>query len=562
MRTPVICCIIAGISLCAIPRLSHCGPRLYWGDLHGHSNLSDGSKSPSWYFFYSRDSSRLDFAALTDHDHIADKQLAGYPWSLLVCAAQAYNEDGSFVAIPGYEWTSDNGHVAVLFSAPVDSIFPASANTSDNITKLKQRLEAAGYPFLCVMPHPSYYPVWYWDWGDQFITAAEIVGWGGNADYRVYEYYGCPSGPHRDSSAQGAYVQDILAYGYRIALVGSMDSHNGKPGRSGLTAVYADTLTRDALFAALRKRHCYATTGPRIVLRFSVNGRMMGDTVRLAAGQFASVTMSVAAPRTILTAEIVKNNLAVKSYSCSDTALTVNWVDNDLALSGSYYARVTLIDGHMAFSSPVWCKGPDRPPDTARLHTPGEAWVMFRGERPLFRWFKSHDDDFGDLSLYFVECIQAETGRRMVLGPSYTEWLWADTVLSPGYAYRWRVLTATRDEPASLAVTSWRTFQFSSSDPFTGNDRRLFAYPNPFSGRLNCIVPYNESWRNLTVRVYDLLGRSVRSIYNGKSASWQTRFSWDGADDRGRACASGVYVLAVSDGPSGPLAVAPVLKLR
>ena len=45
------------------------GPRVYWGDLHGHSNYSDGSGVPEEYFTYARDVSALDVAALTDHDH-------------------------------------------------------------------------------------------------------------------------------------------------------------------------------------------------------------------------------------------------------------------------------------------------------------------------------------------------------------------------------------------------------------------------------------------------------------------------------------------------------------
>jgi len=45
-------------------------PRVLWGDLHGHSNLSDGSGSAEDYFRYARDIAGLDLAVLTDHDHV------------------------------------------------------------------------------------------------------------------------------------------------------------------------------------------------------------------------------------------------------------------------------------------------------------------------------------------------------------------------------------------------------------------------------------------------------------------------------------------------------------
>ena len=45
------------------------GPRILWGDLHGHSNFSDGTGLPEDYYRYARDVAALDVAALTDHDH-------------------------------------------------------------------------------------------------------------------------------------------------------------------------------------------------------------------------------------------------------------------------------------------------------------------------------------------------------------------------------------------------------------------------------------------------------------------------------------------------------------
>ena len=45
------------------------GPRVLWGDLHGHSNFSDGTGTPEDYYVYARDVAGLDVAALTDHDH-------------------------------------------------------------------------------------------------------------------------------------------------------------------------------------------------------------------------------------------------------------------------------------------------------------------------------------------------------------------------------------------------------------------------------------------------------------------------------------------------------------
>ena len=42
---------------------------IYFGELHGHSNLSDGGVDIDSYFLNVRDNAHLDFCALSDHDH-------------------------------------------------------------------------------------------------------------------------------------------------------------------------------------------------------------------------------------------------------------------------------------------------------------------------------------------------------------------------------------------------------------------------------------------------------------------------------------------------------------
>jgi len=54
-------------------------PRILWADLHGHSQLSDGTGTPEAYFDYARNAAGLDVAALTDHDHWGVSKLDAHP---------------------------------------------------------------------------------------------------------------------------------------------------------------------------------------------------------------------------------------------------------------------------------------------------------------------------------------------------------------------------------------------------------------------------------------------------------------------------------------------------
>ena len=75
---------------------------------------------------------------------------------------------------------------------------------------------------------------------------------------------------------------------YKVGFVANSDGHKGRPGAShpgpsrfgaygGLTCVLAESLTRDAVFEAIRERRCYATTAAqRIHVELAVNGLPMG----------------------------------------------------------------------------------------------------------------------------------------------------------------------------------------------------------------------------------------------------------------------------------------------
>ncbi|MEZ4730703.1 MAG: hypothetical protein R3E79_26550 [Caldilineaceae bacterium] len=80
---------------------------------------------------------------------------------------------------------------------------------------------------------------------------------------------------------KGAVYKPALADGFRFGFLGSSDTHASMPGRRHsltkgtpgygsrpyVTGIYAHENTRDAIFAALYHRRCYAATD-RILLDF------------------------------------------------------------------------------------------------------------------------------------------------------------------------------------------------------------------------------------------------------------------------------------------------------
>jgi hypothetical protein len=162
-------------------------------------------------------------------------------------------------------------------------------------------------------------------------------------------------------------VQHALSLGYRLGFVGGSDGHGGRPGKDywlrvrgarpgGITAIYAKELTRQALWDALWARHCYATTGKRIILKFRLGDHMMGDVAPLLDPEQArAFEIEVYGTDTLERVTIVKNNEDAHVVAADRQEVILDWEDSSRADSGDYYyLRVEQADGAMAWSSPIW----------------------------------------------------------------------------------------------------------------------------------------------------------------------------------------------------------------
>jgi serine protease AprX len=66
-------------------------------------------------------------------------------------------------------------------------------------------------------------------------------------------------------------------------------------------------------------------------------------------------------------------------------------------------------------------------------------------------------------------------------------------------------------------------------------------YPNPFNPgtHISYIIPQQS---NVTITVYDAIGREVRTLVSGTAGRGNYQVAWDGSDNRGVAVATGVYI--------------------
>ena len=72
-------------------------------------------------------------------------------------------------------------------------------------------------------------------------------------------------------------------------------------------------------------------------------------------------------------------------------------------------------------------------------------------------------------------------------------------------------------------------------------------YPNPFNPIVNIDLKIKENG-NITISIFDMMGRVVNDIHSGVLVSGNHHFSWDGKTLNNQLASSGAYFLVVSDG--------------
>ncbi|MBI1353741.1 MAG: DUF3604 domain-containing protein [Acidobacteria bacterium] len=260
----------------------------FFGDLHNHNEVGYAQGTLERSFEVARN--HLDFYAFTPHSYWPDvgrydgkiehKWLNGFivaeaRWPEVVELARKYDEPGTFATILGYE-----RHGAA--EGDYHILFPDLAGDYELIEDLAE-LQAFAKKRGCLMipHHPSN------RLGHRGIAAASIDP-EVSPVLEIHSEWGCAEHdraphPYKRHTEGGRWTrhtwQRFLAEGHRLGAIASSDDHLGYPGayREGLCAVKCKELTREAIFDALRNRRCYAVTGDRIALDFSLNGRIMGS---------------------------------------------------------------------------------------------------------------------------------------------------------------------------------------------------------------------------------------------------------------------------------------------
>jgi hypothetical protein len=348
--------------------------RLYWGDTHTH--LSDGTGTPDQLLSCARDSAHLDFVILTDHDfgNGPPWRMSQAAWNQIQDKVEQYTVEGKFVAIAGYEWTSQAKYwTDVGPNKPSERLFPGPPKFYNH----KNVYFPARVESLFSAKDPAYHTP------DLLAEAVRKHGgliqnnhpfvFGGNETRDQWEY----ASRHRDvivnteigpdtSRYQGKTYQlnweqglrEFLNRGGKTGFVRGTDTHEGKP--AARTAVLAEALTREAIFEALRNRRNYAVSHARIELDFQINGHRMGEEI--VTREKPEIAVSVTGTAPIAEVAIIRDGSVLHRVTPNMLEVKFTFRDDSFQQSSYYYLRAVQSDADehgnpsRAWSSPIWVK--------------------------------------------------------------------------------------------------------------------------------------------------------------------------------------------------------------
>lgn len=332
---------------------------LYFGQLHAHTDISNGAGRVEEAFQYASQVDGLDFFAVTDHSDSFDNADMGAidadgadisaDWAAgKQAAASVTGED--FVGLFGFEmtWPEDKqlGHISTFNTpgwqtrdqADFENVPTALENYYKALTSVHGSVSQFNHPddIHGDFERFDHYSPKY----DAAVSLLEVAGEDGVVDCGYYDR--------------------ALDEGWHVAPTNNQNNHKGQWGDASdaRTVVLAKDLTEESLYAAMKDRRVYATQDSDLTVYYQLNGAVMGSILPKSEEAEITVFLSDPTDEAIGNVEVVTDGGAVLVSEYVETPSQVL----ELPASGGrsyYYLRITQPDGDVAVTAPVWMDGYD-----------------------------------------------------------------------------------------------------------------------------------------------------------------------------------------------------------
>lgn len=356
---------------------------LLWGLLHGESERMDSLDNIENCLRHMRDERALNFYATSCFDSVEETPEEG--WKSIAQNVTEFNETDRFITYSGFQWMGEpvkEGLRQFLYLKDGKSILrfkDPKSNTLKKIYKISTPKDFLSIPSFTMGKGIEYD---FSEFNPEYERVVEIYNAWGSSECTAKEGNLLPittTGKNGTKESSKGSIINALRNNYRFGFVaGGLDDRGcyadffdggQEQYPPGLTAILADEHSRDSIFQALHNRSCYATTGKRILLGFSVAGHRMGEetSTQVKPGLIINrhIAGFVGGTAPVKCIEILRNGEVIHTFEPNVPNFDFAYDDlidlKEVMIKGKegvpfifYYIRVTQTDHHMAWSSPIW----------------------------------------------------------------------------------------------------------------------------------------------------------------------------------------------------------------
>ncbi|WP_052447398.1 CehA/McbA family metallohydrolase [Clostridium polynesiense] len=445
----------------------------YFGQLHSHTNYSDGQGTPEEAFKWAKETAKADFFAVTDHSNSLDNDVSATildgssstEWKNLHITADKYNETGKFAAIAGYEmtWSGSTGGWGHLNTFNTEGFLSRNSKIGgkaidlpmyyNELKKVPQSISQFNHPGPTFGDFADF--GYYDPQVDKVVTLIEV----GNGEGAVRGSGYFPS--------YGEYTR-ALDKGWHLAPTNNQDNHKGNwvTANTARTVVLAGDLTRESVYDALRNMRTYASEDNNLRIMYKVNNQVMGSFLSNPSALDVNIQITDPDLKDNIGKVSIISNGGVVVASKEFTSNTAEW---NLKLNPDYsyyYLRVDQADKDIAVTAPVWTGQPQMMAGISKVSTDQNIYTLNSPIKMNTVLYNNGSNSIENLKVeYFYNNIVPENkiGEQIIQsipasGTADTNFVWSPEKTGSYTLYARVLINVNGEEKSSIESTKVEVF--------------------------------------------------------------------------------------------------------
>lgn len=320
---------------------------LYFGNLHSHTEYSDGVETPETALEYANDF--IDFMAITDHAHYFSQELPNgkNKYDSIIEECKTLTTD-TFLGIPGFEWTASGpGHinfydVRTYTDRNIDPNLVSLyewVNTNKPIGQFNHPISMFGNFDDC-----KYYP-----YVDKYMNLFEI----GNGNW------------YQNQTVSEEMLENFalaLNNGWHVGTTIGQDNHKANWGSANdsRTAIYSKSLAAEDIYHSMKNMLTYGTEDKNLILKFWANDVPAGSIIYDPSSVKFNIELIETQDDKIETVYIYDKNGIYDEIHVDSNEFKYNFEIEPESGYEFYYLIIKECDGERAVSTPIWLQSSNK----------------------------------------------------------------------------------------------------------------------------------------------------------------------------------------------------------